>query len=155
MLADSLWGEKRPRHPEEAVRHHMGRIRKALESQGLPPIVMKMHRAYRADPPAGSLDLHRFRSFLVAARMANSAGDRESAAELTEKALTCWTNGRGRLPDLRDTPGLMAIACQLAVQRHKAQTWLASLQVDLDRQEELIPIPGQGGDADAGCLAQR
>jgi hypothetical protein len=125
MLADSLWGEKRPRHPEEAVRHHMGRIRKALESQGLPPIVMKMHRAYRADPPTGSLDLHRFRSFLVAARMANSAGDRESAAELTEKALTCWTNGRGRLPDLRDTPGLMAIACQLAVQRHKAQTWLA------------------------------
>jgi hypothetical protein len=72
MLADSLWRPKQPRHPEEAVRLHMGRIRQALESQGLPPIVMKMYRAYQADPPAGSLDLHRFRSFLAAARMADS-----------------------------------------------------------------------------------
>ena len=93
MLADSVWGEKQPRHPEVAVRLHAGRIRRALESQGLPPFVMKMYRAYRADPPTGSLDLHRFRSFLLAARMAYSAGDRESAAKLAEKALACWPNG--------------------------------------------------------------
>jgi hypothetical protein len=154
MLADSLWGPKQPRHPEAAVRLHMGRIRQALENQGLPPIVMKMYRAYRIDPPAGSLDLHRFRSFLVAARMAHSAGDRQSAVELTEKALACWPNGHRRLPDLPDTPGLIAIACQLVMQRHKAQTWLTSLQQDLGRHEELIPVLGRRGDADA-CLAQR
>src|SRR5258708_40213903 len=50
MLADLLWGPKQPRHPEEAVRLHMGRIRHALESQGPPPIVMKMYRAYPARP---------------------------------------------------------------------------------------------------------
>jgi hypothetical protein len=133
----------------------MGRIRRALESQGLPPIVVKMYRAYRIDPPTGSLDLHRFRSFLAAARMADSAGDRESAAELTEKALACWPNGPGRFSDLPETPRLMAIAFQLAVQRHKAETWLTSLQLDLGSHEELLPVLGRGGDADARCLAQR
>jgi DNA-binding SARP family transcriptional activator len=148
MLADSLWEEKRPCHPEDTVRLYVGRIRQALESQGLPPLVMKLYRAYRADPPAGSLDLHRFRSFLVAARMANSAGDRESAAELAEKALACWPNVPGWLPDLPDTPRLMAIASQLAAQRREAQTWRTSLRQDLGRHKELIPVLGRGGDAD-------
>ena len=142
-LADSLWGPRQPRHPEEAVRLHISRIRQGLESQGLPPIVVKMYRAYRADPPASSLDLHRFRSFLAAAQMAHSAGDRESAAGLTEKALACWPNGPRRLPDLPDTPELVAIACQLVVQGHEAQTWLTSLQQDLGRHEELIPVWGR------------
>jgi DNA-binding SARP family transcriptional activator len=155
MLANSLWGEKRPCHPEETVQLYMGRIRGALESQGLPPLVVKMYRAYRVDPPPGSLDLHRFRSLLVAARMARSAGDRQSAAELAEKALACWPNGPGGLPDLPDTPLLWAIASQLAAQRHKAQTWLASLQQDTGRHEELIPALGRGGDADARCSSPR
>ena len=149
MLADWLWGEKQPCHPGRAVQVHARRIRRALASQGLPPIVTVMYRAYRADPPAGSLDLHRFRSLLVAARMARLAGDRESAAELVEKALACWPNGPGLLPDLPDTPGLMAIASQLAAQRDEAQTWLTSLQPDTGRHEELIPVLGRGGDADA------
>ena len=61
--------------------------------------------------------------------MARSAGDHESAAELTEKALACWPNESQRLPDLPDTPGLTAIAPQLAAQRQAAETWLTSLQL--------------------------
>jgi len=131
MLADSVQGGKQPIHPEAAVRHHMCRIRQALERQGLPPLVTKMYRAYQADPPAGTLDLQRFRIFLAAAHMAHTEGDRHSAAELAAKALACWPNGRERLPDLPDTPELTAIAYQLALERHQAQTWLTSLQPDL------------------------
>jgi hypothetical protein len=90
-----------------------------------------MNRAYRIDPPAGSLDLQRFRIFLAAARMAHTAGDRQSAAELAAKALACWPNERGRLPNLPDTPELTVIAYQLAMERHEVRTWLTGLQPDL------------------------
>jgi DNA-binding SARP family transcriptional activator len=148
-LAGWLWEENPPRHPDRAVQFHARRIRRELESQGLPPLVTVLYRAYRADPPPGSLDLHRFRSFLAAARLAHSAGDRESATELAEKALACWPNGPGPLPDLPDTPRFTAIASQLAAQRHEALTWLTSVQLDLGRYQELIPVLEREGDTDA------
>jgi DNA-binding SARP family transcriptional activator len=155
MLANSLWGDKQPCHPEETVQLYVRRIRKALESQGCPPLVATMYRAYRADPPTGSLDLHRFRSFLAAGRIAHSACDHAPAAELAAKALQCWPNTHDRLPDLPDTPGLRTIACQLAAERHQAQTWLAGFRPDHDRQGKLIPVLGRGGDCGAPHLAPR
>jgi DNA-binding SARP family transcriptional activator/Flp pilus assembly protein TadD len=84
-LVDRVWGEDPPRAVRNALHAHLARLRRALA--GSPEIrVVRRSGGYLVEVDAESVDLHRFRRLVAAARSVND----EQASAWLEQALALW-----------------------------------------------------------------
>lgn len=135
MLARALWGDTLPDDPQATLRVCVSRARSALGKRPAACLVT-LDGAYRADPPPGSLDLHRFRDLLSQAAAAEGRGDLRQAADLLGRALRCW-----RLPPLADLPSSPEIEAEKAClleQRRLTELDHADLLLDLGLHEQIV-----------------
>ena len=131
-LIDELWGAAPPPTAKKAVNVYISQLRKALGRNGHDP-VSTADGGYRLRVDDDELDLSRLRQLLAAARVRESAGELEAAAELLREGLGLWrgptlsgllleSHGREeifQLDELRLTALMDRIDCDLALGRHE------------------------------------
>jgi DNA-binding SARP family transcriptional activator/tetratricopeptide (TPR) repeat protein len=136
-LAEAIWGEALPQHPQRAVRIHMTRFRAALARAGLDGIVTTTTSGYRLELPAGSVDLGRFRALLEQAACAAGWGAAEEEAWLLCEAVALW---RGEpLADVASDVLCRDVVPDLREQRLSALERHYDAEIRCGRASETIP----------------
>jgi DNA-binding SARP family transcriptional activator/Tfp pilus assembly protein PilF len=130
QLVDRVWADRRPYRASSTLYSYLSRLRTALSGDANVAI---SHRSggylLTADPD--SVDLHRFRRLVTAAR---SAADRDAAA-LFERALALW---RGEPFAALDTPWLGQTRAVLEAERRAAELDRNDLELRRGRHGELV-----------------
>ena len=89
-LIDRLWSESTsPADPLNALQLRVSKLRRALAVHSL-DVVQRAATGYRADVDPNSVDLHRFGSFVAAAREQSRVGASAAALGLYDQALALW-----------------------------------------------------------------
>ncbi|MEV4539852.1 BTAD domain-containing putative transcriptional regulator [Asanoa sp. NPDC049518] len=88
-LVDALWGEDPPRTAVRTLHSHVSRVRQALESCGLPGVLITKEPGYLLRLPRDEVDAHRFEDGVRAAR-ARVSDEPERAAALLTESLAWW-----------------------------------------------------------------
>ncbi|GIF63391.1 SARP family transcriptional regulator [Asanoa ishikariensis] len=88
-LVDALWGEDPPRTAVRTLHSHVSRVRQALESCGLPGVLLTKEPGYQLELPRAEVDAHRFEDGVRAARACLPDEPEQAAALLTE-SLAWW-----------------------------------------------------------------
>jgi len=92
VLVDHLWPERSAEACRSSLYSLISRLRGALQKAGLPKALVRMPStgAYRLDVDPDTVDFHRFRRLLAAARDAGRNGYHESCVALLDDALAIW-----------------------------------------------------------------
>ena len=122
QLADRVWGEQAPRHPQNALYSYVSRLRVALSPLS-DVAIRRQGSGYVLEAEPTIIDVHRF-GYLV--KQACAAVDDRHALALFDEALGLW---RGQPFVGMDSPWLSAMRENLEQQR-----WAA----ELDRNEVLL-----------------
>ncbi|WP_369268575.1 AfsR/SARP family transcriptional regulator, partial [Streptomyces harbinensis] len=85
QLSGALWDGAPPKGARGTVRTYIHRLRRTLEPQGARIESSSQGYALMVDP--ATVDTHRFRHLVAAARAAHGAGDEPGTAELSRAAL--------------------------------------------------------------------
>jgi DNA-binding SARP family transcriptional activator len=101
-LIDDLWGERAPPGAPKALQAHISRLRKALDTNGLPDadgdpstsssdgVLLTRGHGYLLRVAAGELDLDCFQAVVEEGRQALAAGDPQCAADTLRAGLELW-----------------------------------------------------------------
>lgn len=85
-----LWGDRPPSTARNAVKNHVMRLRRVLESDTAPCPLVTSAAGYRLDLADDATDVYRFDVLLRRARAEAAAGAPESASALLDEALELW-----------------------------------------------------------------
>ncbi|MDG4820533.1 BTAD domain-containing putative transcriptional regulator [Asanoa sp. WMMD1127] len=88
-LVDALWGEDPPRTAVRTLHSHVSRVRQALESCGLPGVLLTREPGYLLQLPRDEVDAHRFEDAVRDAR-ACLPDEPDRAAALLTDGLAAW-----------------------------------------------------------------
>ncbi|SNT64649.1 DNA-binding transcriptional activator of the SARP family [Asanoa hainanensis] len=88
-LVDALWGDDPPRTAVRTLHSHVSRVRQALESCGLPGVLLTREPGYQLALPRTDVDAHRFEDGVRAAR-ATMPNEPERAVALLTESLAWW-----------------------------------------------------------------
>ncbi|GLY70826.1 AfsR/SARP family transcriptional regulator [Amycolatopsis taiwanensis] len=83
QLVDRVWGERAPKSARDTLYGYLSRLRAALPA----PVAIHRDRGYRLEVDPSTVDFHRFRGLVAAAR---SGETDQQIAELFESALELW-----------------------------------------------------------------
>lgn len=91
-LADSLWGDARPRTSAKSVQNLVLRLRKVLEAdgEGAPRVLLTDGTGYRLDVPDEAVDARRFERLVELGRRVAQHGRTAQAAATLAEALALW-----------------------------------------------------------------
>ena len=89
MIAQ-LWGDGPPAGATTTVHGYVSRLRRALEADGRPRILLTRGPGYLIDVAPAQVDVGRFTAQAEAGRRALAAGDAAAAAPLLDAALREW-----------------------------------------------------------------
>lgn len=110
-LADALWEGHPPPSATTALQVHVSRLRKVLETDRDPRLLVTRDPGYLVRVDAGQLDTLRFERLLAEGRMALVAGDALTAARVLDEGLAMW---RGpALGDMAELPFAQGWAARL------------------------------------------
>jgi SARP family transcriptional regulator, regulator of embCAB operon len=98
-LIDELWEYRPPARPVDAIYTYIMQLRKALRPRAGGERIGTTPQGYQLAVRAGELDLDLFGERVEKARVALSAGDDETAAQLLRRVLASWSG-----PALVDVP---------------------------------------------------
>lgn len=138
-LMGLLWGTVPPKTARTALQVHVSNVRKVLMKASLVPKVANLVTqadGYAMIVDTAELDLSRFEHGVAEARLAESRGDRDTAAAILTDSLSIWRGSA--LSDVRFSPDVEAIACRLDEMRLAAQLRLVRINIDLGRDEDVI-----------------
>ena len=149
MLLQDVWGDDQPADPGSTLRLVVSRIRQAVAPGHL--IMRAASGAYRADPPPGTLDKHRFEGFLADASRAAKQEDAELETSLLERAMATWPHPEVGFPDVPDdSMRVRETTERLLEQRRTAEIRLGDLYLELGRHEAALPALRAGYATDPG-----
>ena len=114
QLIDRVWGDETPHNARNALAAYMSRLRHLFAGTQDVQILRQPH-GYLLSADASSVDLHRFRELMAAARAASS--DPTAATEMFDQALRLW---QGEPLSSVDTPWIAELRNTLAVERFSA-----------------------------------
>ncbi|NUO61747.1 MAG: SARP family transcriptional regulator [Hamadaea sp.] len=109
QLVDRVWGDRPPQRARLTLHSYLSRLRGVLAASGGPTVVRRAG-GYLLDIEPSTVDLHRFRDLVTAARAADDA----TAMGLWRDALALW---RGTPFDDLDSDWLQAISAALELER--------------------------------------
>jgi DNA-binding SARP family transcriptional activator/tetratricopeptide (TPR) repeat protein len=133
QLVDRVWGGHHlPASPVSTLQTYVSLLRRAMAPAGNVMIV-RQAPGYKLVVDPDTIDLHRFRSLIAAARAAN--GDDDGAASSLEQALGLW---RGEPFAGIDTPWISATRSSLVMQRQAAQLDLTDIQLRRGQHTALL-----------------
>jgi len=138
MLIRDVWDDHGLVDPGNTVRQVISSLRQKLRPDSL--IVTAGTRAYKATPPPGDLDMHRFEALLSTAATLAGAGQRDQEVKVLEDILALWPNPHLGFPDLGDSLAVLTKTEQLTEQRHAAETRLMDLYLALGCHDKALPM---------------
>ncbi|WP_461296593.1 AfsR/SARP family transcriptional regulator [Streptomyces harbinensis] len=135
QLSGALWDGAPPKGARGTVRTYIHRLRRTLEPQGAHIESSSQGYALMVDP--ATVDTHRFRHLVAAARAAHGAGDERGTAELSRAALDLW---RGE--PLRDIHGEAAERERVGLRqtRTSALDLYGTAALALGRDDEVVQL---------------
>jgi DNA-binding SARP family transcriptional activator/Flp pilus assembly protein TadD len=95
-LVDALWGQEWPRTAVKTVNSHIARVRQALDSCGLSPVLTTHEHGYALAVPRSAVDGWRFSELVRRGRTQLGAGDLDAAVASLRDGLALW---RGDVAD--------------------------------------------------------
>jgi DNA-binding SARP family transcriptional activator len=106
QLIDGLWGEDPPATAVKTIQGHVARVRRALESAGLPGVLVTRDPGYFLAADPDRVDAVRFERHAQAGRRALAGGDPLTAARELETGLGLWRGDA--LVDCREASEVIA-----------------------------------------------
>ena len=136
-LIDDLWGEQPPATARQSLHTHVGRLRRALATNGdTASLLGNDGRGYVLHVGDGQLDSVRFRALVAAAREEARAGRTQAARDRYADALELW---RGPVLDGVALERADAERSELEALRLAALEERIDADLELGRAAELIP----------------
>src|SRR5262245_42984503 len=89
-LIDALWGDDPPRTAVKSLHSHVARVRQALDSCGLPGVLVTREPGYALALPGEAVDAWRFEDGARRGRAALAGDDAPAAAVALRDALALW-----------------------------------------------------------------
>jgi DNA-binding SARP family transcriptional activator len=137
ILLEDVRGDNQPTDPGGTLRLVVSRIRQALQPERL--ITRAGCGAYRADPPPGALNRHRFDALLADASRVAAMRQSEREARRLEAAMAAWTHPEIGFPEVPDSLRMLEKTERLREQRRIAEIRLANLHLALGQHEAALP----------------
>ncbi|WP_257004278.1 BTAD domain-containing putative transcriptional regulator [Streptomyces sp. SA15] len=142
-VAEELWPQGVPDHAQDALEHHIGRLRAvvnaALQAAGsertAEDVLASVPGGYRLDTSGGSSDLRGFERLTGAGYRAMEAGDLHLASQRLREALALWTGAP--LSGVPHGPQLSAHAARLTCSWQRAVDRWIDAELRLGRWREL------------------
>ncbi|MGW7517954.1 AfsR/SARP family transcriptional regulator [Streptomyces sp. NPDC054796] len=131
-LVDRVWGDRPPRRPQGTLYSYLSRLRQALAPAADEARLARRHGGYLVEADPTSVDLHRFRHLVGAARAADEVAE---AAALFERALGLW---RGDAFAALDTPWFHSLRETARGERFAAELDLGEARLRLGQHAGLV-----------------
>ncbi|MEU7050194.1 AfsR/SARP family transcriptional regulator [Streptomyces eurythermus] len=142
-LADELWPQGLPDGAQDALDHHIGRLRAVIgaasqaagSERPAEQVLASVPGGYRLDTGGGSSDLRTFERLTGAGYRAMEAGDLHLAGRRLREALALWTGAP--LAGVPHGPQLQAHAARLTLSWQRAVDRWIDAELRLGRWREL------------------
>jgi YVTN family beta-propeller protein len=135
-LIDELWGERPPASAAHSLEVYVSHLRKVLETDGAPRILLKRPRGYLLQVEFEQVDARQFERLCEQGRRALAVGDTIGAAELLREALSSW---RGEpLAELRFEGGMAVEIERIQELRLAALEDVIEAELALGRHASLV-----------------
>jgi YVTN family beta-propeller protein len=136
-LIDELWPDAPPAAARDTVKVYVGRLRKVLEQDGSPEVLLTRGGGYGLKIEPDQLDLNRFERLAARGSRELTKGDAEGAAATLDKALSLWQGTA--LVDLGNVPFVRAEQARLEEIRLAATEDAIEANLALGRASAVVP----------------
>jgi DNA-binding SARP family transcriptional activator len=135
-LIDLLWGERPPSTAANTLHVLISHLRRALNGDGGEAVLVTRRPGYELRVAPGRVDLERFETLCVEARVAADANDYQTASARLTEALALWRDDP--MPELVDVPGLAGELGRIRELRLAASEAQSDAELALGRHRQVV-----------------